>query len=101
MRALQSHVRHHLQTPRTAARPSSLRSVPSGFPRTMAKTQKNAAVQANRRMTMPNNGDRRRTAIDLPTAYTSLGSDSTDGWSLSGSDWIHCVEGDRFVADGG
>jgi hypothetical protein len=52
-------------------------------------------------MTMPNNGDRRRTAIDLPTAYTSLGSDSTDGWSLSGSDWIHCVEGDRFVADGG
>lgn len=67
LRALQSHVRHHLQTPRTAARPSSLRSVPSGFPRTMANTQKNAAVHANRRIAMPKNGDRTRTAIDVPT----------------------------------
>lgn len=67
-RALPSHVCHHLQTPRTAARPSSFRSVPSGLPMTMVKTQKNAAVHANSRMAMLKNGESIRTRIDMPTA---------------------------------
>ena len=67
-RALPSHVCHHLQTPRTAARPSSLRSVPSGLPMTMAKTQKNAAVHANSKIAMLKKGDSVNTKIDMPTA---------------------------------
>lgn len=66
-RAFASHVRHHLQTPRTAARPSSLRSVPSGLPMTMEKIQKKAAVQAKRRMAMLRNGERIRMHIEAPT----------------------------------
>lgn len=65
-RAFPSQVCHHLQTPRTAARPSSLRSVPSGFPMTIAKTQKKAAVQAKRRMAILRKGEIRRTTIDAP-----------------------------------
>lgn len=66
-RALPSQVRHHLQTPRTAVRPSSLRSVPSGLPMTTEKTQKEAAVQAKRRIAMLRNGERIRTPIEVPT----------------------------------
>lgn len=65
-RAFANHVCHHLQTPKTAARPSSLRSVPSGLPITTAKTQKKAAVQAKRRMAILRKGEKRSTAIDAP-----------------------------------
>lgn len=64
--ALHSHVCHHLQTPRTAARPSSLRSVPSGLPMTMVNTQKNAAVHANSNMAILKKGDSVSTRMDMP-----------------------------------
>lgn len=67
-RALQSHDRHHLQTPRTAVRPSSFRSVPSGLPKTIEKTQKKAAVHAKSRITMLSSGDSTRTNIEEVTA---------------------------------
>jgi hypothetical protein len=66
-RALASQALHHLQTPMTAARPSSLRSVPSGFPIIMVKTQKKAAVQASKRMAILKNGESSRTTMDMPT----------------------------------
>lgn len=67
LRALRSQVCHHRQTPSTAARPSSFRSVPSGLPRTIAKIQKKAAVHARRRKAMERRDDSRRTAIRPPT----------------------------------
>ena len=66
LRARRSHVCHHRLTPSTAARPSSFRSVPSGLPRTIAKIQKKAAVQARRRKAMERRDDSRRTAIRPP-----------------------------------
>lgn len=66
-RALANQVLHHLQTPMTAARPSSLRSVPSGFPIIMVKTQKKAAVHASKRIAMLKNGESNRTPMDMPT----------------------------------
>jgi hypothetical protein len=101
LRALQSHVRHHLQTPRTAVRPSSLRSVPSGLPRIMEKTQKNAAIHARRTIAILKKGDRTKTTIEVATPYTSLDSDTPDGWSESGSGCIHWIEDDRSSTDGG
>lgn len=62
-RALRSHICHHRQTPSTAARPSSLRSVPSGLPSTMAKIQKKAAVHTRRRNAMERSDESKRTAI--------------------------------------
>lgn len=99
-RDLHSHVRHHLHTPRTAARPSSLRSVPSGFPITMAKTQNAAATQAKSIMARLKKGEIMRTIIDMPTEYKMLESTTVVGSSESGSAWIHCVEEERLDMGG-
>lgn len=76
--ALASHLRHQLPTPRTAARPSSLRSVPSGFPTIMANTQKKAAVHTASSKPRPRNGERRCTKIRALTEYESVNASGAD-----------------------
>jgi hypothetical protein len=60
---LASHFCHQTLTPRTAARPSSLRSVPSGFPRITANTQNKAAVHTASSRHSVTKGERARTMV--------------------------------------
>jgi len=46
-------------------------------------------------------GERVKTTIDMPTEYKMLESMTGTGSSLSGSEWIHCVEEDRLEVGGG
>jgi len=86
LRALPNHICHHRQTPRTAARPSSLRSVPSGLPSTMANTQKDAAIHTVRSSTRDKSDDSRSTVIKPPTEYAWLRfSGGGDEVEVSGS----------------